>query len=67
MPPLQNIGVYAKDDNNKAALIDGRGGVLYEHDVSSHDEGEGAEDVVEDQPVEESADEENAPNEVDKE
>ena len=31
---MQSIGVYAKDDNNKAELIDGGGGVWYEHDVS---------------------------------
>ena len=36
---MQSIGIYAKDDNNKAELIDGGGGVWYEHDVSD-DEGE---------------------------
>lgn len=35
---MQSIGIYAKDDNNKAELIDGGGGVWYEHDVSD-DEG----------------------------
>ena len=39
---MQSIGIYAKDDNNKAELIDGGGGVWYEHDVSD-DEGEGEE------------------------
>jgi PUB domain len=38
---MQSIGIYAKDDNNKAELIDGGGGVWYEHDVSD-DEGEGS-------------------------
>jgi len=37
---MQSIGIYAKDDNNKAELIDGGGGVWYEHDVSSDDEKE---------------------------
>ena len=40
---MQSIGVYAKDDNNKAELIDGGGGVWYEHDISD-DEDEGEED-----------------------
>ncbi len=31
---MQSIGIYSKDDNNKAELIDGGGGVWYEHDVS---------------------------------
>jgi len=38
---MQSIGIYAKDDNNKAELIDGGGGVWYEHDISDdEDEGE---------------------------
>eukprot|EP00536_Pseudo-nitzschia_multiseries_P001826 jgi/Psemu1/235101/estExt_Genewise1.C_230182 len=38
---MQSIGIYAKDDNNKAELIDGGGGVWYEHDISdTEDEGE---------------------------
>lgn len=41
---MQSIGIYAKDDNNKAELIDGGGGVWYEHDVSE-DEGEGEENA----------------------
>lgn len=39
---MQSIGIYAKDDNNKAELIDGGGGVWYEHDVSD-DEPESSE------------------------
>lgn len=35
---MQSVGIYAKDDNNKAELIDGGGGVWYEHDVSDDDE-----------------------------
>jgi hypothetical protein len=31
---MQSIGIYSKDDNNKAELIDGGGGVWYEHDIS---------------------------------
>lgn len=31
---MQSIGIYAKDDNAKGELIDGGGGVWYEHDVS---------------------------------
>lgn len=37
---MQSVGIYAKDDNAKAELIDGGGGVWYEHDVSSDDEAE---------------------------
>ena len=43
---MQSIGIYAKDDNNKSELIDGGGGVWYEHDVTD-DEGE--EEAAEDQ------------------
>jgi thioredoxin len=73
---MQSIGVYAKDDNNKAELIDGGGGVWYEHDVSD-DEGEGAEpakggssprdqqkDIDQSEPDEE-VDEESEPDDVD--
>jgi len=35
---MQSAGIYAKDDNAKGELIDGGGGVWYEHDVSSDDE-----------------------------
>jgi thioredoxin-like negative regulator of GroEL len=35
---MQSIGIYAKDDKNKAELIDGGGGTLFEHDVSDDDE-----------------------------
>lgn len=39
---MQSIGIYAKDDNNKANLIDGGGGVWYEHDITDdEDEAEG--------------------------
>lgn len=48
---MQSVGIYAKDDNNKAELIDGGGGVWYEHDVS---------DDEEDAPKDESAKEESA-------
>jgi hypothetical protein len=41
---MQSIGIYAKDDNNKAELIDGGGGVWYEHDVSD-DDGDGSDEV----------------------
>lgn len=38
---MQSIGVYAKDDNNKAELIDGGGGVMYEQELTDdEDEGE---------------------------
>jgi len=38
---MQSIGVYAKDDNNKANLVDGGGGVMYEQDITDdEDEGE---------------------------
>ncbi|KAL3904424.1 MAG: hypothetical protein SGILL_010075 [Bacillariaceae sp.] len=41
---MQSIGVYSKDDNNKAELIDGGGGTLYEHDVSDDEEEAGDEE-----------------------
>ena len=44
---MQSVGIYAKDDNNKAELIDGGGGVWYEHDISD-DEEDGAEPANED-------------------
>ena len=38
---MQSIGVYSTEDNNKSNLIDGGGGVLYEHDITdTEDEGE---------------------------
>eukprot|EP00586_Coscinodiscus_wailesii_P003218 CAMPEP_0172489488 /NCGR_PEP_ID=MMETSP1066-20121228/19515_1 /TAXON_ID=671091 /ORGANISM="Coscinodiscus wailesii, Strain CCMP2513" /LENGTH=794 /DNA_ID=CAMNT_0013257399 /DNA_START=121 /DNA_END=2508 /DNA_ORIENTATION=+ len=37
---MQSVGIYAKDDNNKAELIDGGGGVWYEHDVTDSEEEE---------------------------
>jgi len=35
---MQSVGIYSKDDNAKGELIDGGGGVWYEHDVSDDDE-----------------------------
>jgi len=35
---MQSIGIYAKDDDNKAELIDGGGGTWYEHDVSDDED-----------------------------
>ncbi|KAL7566670.1 hypothetical protein ACA910_017735 [Epithemia clementina (nom. ined.)] len=37
---MQSVGIYSKDDNAKAELIDGGGGVWYEHDVSDDDDEE---------------------------
>ncbi|KAG7350359.1 thioredoxin domain containing protein [Nitzschia inconspicua] len=37
---MHSIGVYAKDDNNKAELIDGGGGVWYEHDITDDEAGD---------------------------
>mmetsp|Transcript_15826 Transcript_15826/g.36326 ORF Transcript_15826/g.36326 Transcript_15826/m.36326 type:complete len:428 (-) Transcript_15826:82-1365(-) len=54
---MQSIGIYAKDDNNKAELIDGGGGVWYEHDVSD-DEEEGEKEEEEDSTESSSPDEE---------
>jgi thioredoxin len=42
---MQSTGIYAKDDNAKGELIDGGGGVWYEHDVSSDDEAEAKDDT----------------------
>jgi len=45
---MQSIGIYSKDDNAKAELIDGGGGVWYEHDVTEdEDEGKEADDKQE--------------------
>jgi thioredoxin-like negative regulator of GroEL len=57
---MQSIGVYAKDDNNKAELIDGGGGTWYEHDVSSDDEEEVKEEAEEQDSAEPEAAEEDA-------
>ena len=35
---MQSVGIYSKDDNAKAELIDGGGGVWYEHDVTDDEE-----------------------------
>lgn len=37
---MQSVGIYAKDDNAKGELIDGGGGVWYEHDVTDDEEEE---------------------------
>jgi hypothetical protein len=37
---MQSVGIYAKDDGAKGELIDGGGGVWYEHDVSDDEENE---------------------------
>jgi thiol-disulfide isomerase/thioredoxin len=37
---MQSIGIYSKDDNNKAELIDGGGGVWYEHDITDDEDEE---------------------------
>jgi len=46
---MQSIGIYAKDDNAKGELIDGGGGTWYEQDVTTDDEGEGAENTGEEE------------------
>jgi hypothetical protein len=52
---MQSIGLYAKDDNNKAELIDGGGGVWYEHDVSDDEENSGKGGEISSQKEEENA------------
>ena len=44
---MQSVGIYAKDDNAKAELIDGGGGVWYEHDVTDDEEEETKDDEEE--------------------
>eukprot|EP00980_Cylindrotheca_fusiformis_P012556 scaffold3084_cov144-Cylindrotheca_fusiformis.AAC.4 len=58
---MQSIGIYSKDDNNKAELIDGGNGVWYEHDVSDDDDAdpENADDKEIDGHVSEGVDESN--------
>ena len=51
---MQSVGIYSKDDNAKSELIDGGGGVWYEHDVSDDEE----ESVEEKQEGSDDADEE---------
>jgi hypothetical protein len=63
---MQSIGIYAKDDNNKAELIDGGGGVWYEHDVSD-DENEGDAEEEESPADTEEASGEGDANELDQE
>ena len=36
---MQSIGIYAKDNGANVELIDGGGGVWYEHDVSNDEDG----------------------------
>jgi len=45
---MQSVGIYSKDDNAKAELIDGGGGVWYEHDVSDDEETKDEEKTDED-------------------
>lgn len=42
---MQSIGVYSSEDNAKGELIDGGGGVWYEHDVTSDEEEESSKDA----------------------
>lgn len=49
---MQSVGIYSKDDNNKAELIDGGGGVWYEHDVSDDEEEPEKEPKEDDESVE---------------
>ncbi|KAL3935068.1 MAG: hypothetical protein SGARI_003126, partial [Bacillariaceae sp.] len=42
---MQSIGVYSKDDNNKAEFIDG-GGVLYEQEITDDEAEDGVEEEV---------------------
>jgi thioredoxin 1 len=39
---MQSIGIYSKDDNNKAELVDGGGGTCYEQDISDEEQDEDA-------------------------
>ena len=52
---MHSIGLYAKDDGNKAEMFDGGGGVMYEHDVTDDEE-----EVVADEDNKEKEDEESA-------
>jgi hypothetical protein len=57
---MQSIGIYAKDDNNKAELIDGGGGVWYEHDITDDEadaDGSGGKDNNNEEDVENAEDE----------
>jgi thiol-disulfide isomerase/thioredoxin len=55
---MQSIGVYAKDDNNKAELIDGGNGVWYEHDVSDDEEEEESKEEISDEAKDDEQEEE---------
>ena len=62
---MHSIGLYAKDDGNKAEMFDGGGGVMYEHDISD-DEVENKEEKIEEHALdEEMADDDNASNNSD--
>jgi len=54
---MQSVGIYSKDDNAKSELIDGGGGVWYEHDVTD-DEAEEESALAEDKSEEVNDDEE---------
>jgi hypothetical protein len=60
---MQSIGIYAKDDNNKAELIDGGGGVWYEHDVSDDEEEASPEDEAKNEEKADAPEEEESKNE----
>lgn len=59
---MQSIGVYSSEDGNKAELIDGGGGVLYEQDVSD-DEDEVEEIKEDDKDAEETTSKDNSDEE----
>ena len=61
---MASIGIYSKDDNAKGELIDGGGGVWYEHDVTSDDEASAKDDAEEEQ---DSDEEEASSSEIDEE
>lgn len=49
---MQSIGVYSSQDNAKGELIDGGGGTLFEHDVTSDEEDAAAEEEEASSPLE---------------
>mmetsp|Transcript_12635 Transcript_12635/g.27348 ORF Transcript_12635/g.27348 Transcript_12635/m.27348 type:complete len:516 (+) Transcript_12635:430-1977(+) len=61
---MASIGIYSKDDNAKGELIDGGGGVWYEHDVTSDDEASAEDDAEEEH---DSVEEEDSSSEIDDE
>lgn len=62
---MASVGIYSKDDNAKGELIDGGGGVWYEHDVTSDDEADTKDDDAEEE--QESGDEAASSSEVEEE